>query len=201
MVQGSADRKILSLESLSGGKREQAPDHLVFARILSLMADEHRSFPSEYDRLRYYAKPAYEQYQLAAAEGQEPTSQELEFIQWLYNDLTYKFEHHDEHYENHVKRITGHEKMGDFYFHDSKAVHFEHDCSIARITLLNDSVKATFRFDDVETLEVNTMPGNDYVLDFYCYPARYSPDKRLIVELDFYTIDCSAMVCESVEGI
>ena len=165
------------------------------------MADEHRSFPSEYDRLHYYAKPAYEHYQLAAAEGQAATSQELEFIEWLYSDLTYKFQQRDEPYENHIKRISGHEKMGGFYFHDSKTIHFEHGGNSARITLQNGSLRATFRFEDVTSIDAHIWPQDDYIYDFYCYPRRDCPDERLIVDFEFYTIDCSAMVCESVESV
>ena len=142
-----------------------------------------------------------EQYQLAAAEGQVATSQELEFIEWLYYDLTYKFQHYDEPYEYHIMRITGHEKMGNFYFHDSKVVHFEQDGSSARITLVNGSLKATFRFDDVMSVDAHIWPQDDYIKDFYCYPRRDCPDERLIVDFEFYTIDCSAMVCESVESV
>ena len=37
-----------------------------------------------------------------------------------------------------MMRITDHDKMGDFYFHDSKTIHFEHDGNSARITLLKE---------------------------------------------------------------
>ena len=52
-------------------------DHLIYARILSMMASESRGKEFDYDRYHKYVKPAADAYHLAVRAGQNPSDKEL----------------------------------------------------------------------------------------------------------------------------
>ena len=118
-------------------------DYLLYARILAMMADESRISVFDYDRYHKYVKPSAEAYAIAEKSGQIPTEKELEKIRFLDDSISYVLACENAPYEDQVKWIKGYEQIGDFGFHDSKPVWFEHTEQTARLKLKYDDMMVT----------------------------------------------------------
>lgn len=173
-------------------------DFLLFARILSMMADENRNEYSEYDRYKKFVKPAEEAYRKAQEEGQRPTEKELENILFYAESLSYKFGCEDAPYEEHIKHIQGSELLETFEFHDSKPIWFEQSEQSARLKLKYDSIIATFLFEGLIDIYVEGDPLSTWISDFYCYPCFHNKD-LLTFDLGYYKIICSSISVEKIE--
>ena len=173
-------------------------EHILFARILMMMAHEQRFKTSDYLRLKQYVKPAVEQYQLSIQNGDKPTEKELEMSQSEYDALTYQFACEHAPHEEQIKLINGYEKLKSFQFHDSKVIKFEHDENQAFLTLKFDNTEIILKFDDVSDIKIQTDPVCDWIYDFYCYRSFYGKD-LLIFDIEFYRILCSSITVESIE--
>ncbi len=171
-------------------------EELVYARILATMATEANIHKSEYEIYNKFVKPSLEAYQRAEEAGLEPSSKELDVITSMAESLAYILKCESAPYEEMLKRIEGHEKLGSFQFHDSRPLHFEHDKNTAKLTLKYDVI-AEFRFDGVIDIKMHGDPAYDYVCDFYCYPCLHD-NSLLTFDVDFYKILCSSISVESV---
>lgn len=174
-------------------------DYLLFARILSMMADENRTVYSDYERYRKFVKPAANAYDKATEAGQRPTDKELEKIRISAESLAYVLECEQRPYEEHIQRIRGFERLKDFGIHDSKPTWFEHKGQTARLALEYGEDLVTIRFEGVEEICVNNDPVADWVNEFYCYPCFYNKT-LLIFDIGSHRITCATISVESIEN-
>jgi hypothetical protein len=173
-------------------------DQLLYARILAMMADESRISTSDYKRYHKFIKPAAEAYALAEKAGQHPTDRERENIRLSAESLAYTLACRDASYEEQIRCIKGYEKLDDFGFHDSKPVGFEHTEKTARLKLKYDATTVTFLFEDIFDIHIDTDPLVDWVTEFCCYRSFYDR-KRIVFDVGYYKIVCSAVTVERVE--
>ena len=171
-------------------------EDLIYARILATMATESCPCISEFNKYNKFVKPSLDAYRRAEKAGLHPSDKELDLITSIAESLDYKLNCEEAPYEEMLKHIEGYEKLGDFRFHDSKSIHFEHDEHSAKLTL-QFGVIVEFKFDGVLSIETHGDPAYDYIYDFYCYPCLH--DKKLLnFDVDFYKIICSSIAVESI---
>ena len=175
-------------------------DSLLFARILSMMADENRTVYSDYERYHKFVRPAVEAYDKAIEAGQHPTDKELKQIRFSAESLAYVLECEELPCEEQVKRIRGFERLADFEFHDSKPTWFEYSGQTVKLKLEFYETSATFLFEGVKEIVVNNDPVADWVMDFCCYPCFYNKD-LLIFDIGSHRITCAKISVEAVEKI
>lgn len=180
--------------------KTEPKDYLLFARILAMMADEHRFRLYDYDLYHKFAKPSLEAYTRAEEVGQHPTEKELEKIHLLADSLAYKLEREDAPYEEQIKFIGGYEQLENFGFHDSKPVWFEHTEQTAKLKLEFHEWRVTFRFEDIYDIHVDGDPVTNWILNFYCYPCFHNKE-LLTFDLEYYKIICSSISVEKIEKI
>ena len=173
-------------------------DYLLFARILAMMADEHRVSVSDYDRYHKYVKPSLEAYTLAEKGGQHPTEKELNKIQFSADSLAYKLNSENAPYEEQIKFIIGYEQLDDFGFHDSKPVWFEHTERTARLKLKYDDIAVTFLFEGIFDIHVDGDPVTNWIMDFFCYPCFHN-NELLTFDVGYYKIICSTISVEMID--
>lgn len=178
--------------------KTEPKDYLLFARILAMIADEHRFSMYDYKLYHKFAKPSVEAYTRAEEVGQHPTEKELEKIHFLADSLAYKLESENVPYEEQIKLISGYEQLDNFGFHDSKPVWFEHTEQNARLKLQYDGTTVTFLFDGIFDIHVDVDPVTNWILDFYCY--RCFHNKELFTfDVGYYKIICSSISVEKIE--
>ena len=173
-------------------------DYLLYARILAMMADEHRFLVTDYDLYHKYVKQSNEAYALAEATGQHPTEKELDKIHLLADFLKYKLEREDVPYEEQLKWIHGYEELDDFGFHDSKPVWFEHAEESARLKLKYGNMAVTFLFDGITDIHVACDPVASWIEEFYCYPSFHNKE-LFVFDAGYYKIICASISVENIE--
>lgn len=175
--------------------------HLLYARILSLMSWENRNI-SEYEKLHKFLKPALDEYGKALEEdGPKPFDKELEGIRQTVAELTYLCERTSNSKEE-INRayglLEGHELLDDFEFHDSKPVYFEHTSDRALLKLNYGGIIATFEFTGLYDIEINGDPKCNWIPDFYCYHS-YWKSSCLVFDIGYYKVYCEHIRVATVE--
>ena len=178
---------------------QEGKDQLLYARILAMMASECRIRTQDYDRYHRYVKPALDAYILAEQAGQQPGKEEMQRIRFEAESLAYELERQDLPFEEQIKPITGHENLNDFSFHDSKPVRFEQFEESARLSLQYGDVTATFLFEGVLEVHVESDPRTNWIGDFSCYPCF--PNNRILTfDVGYYRIICERISVECVRS-
>lgn len=176
-------------------------NHLCYARILAMIADEMHSVMSKYDVLKKYIEPSLKEYELAQQEDDKPTEEELNKIRDKFQALSYEFEMKANikiNCENALKLIKNNELLKDFSFHDSQPIFFSHDKEKAVLKLDYNGTVATFEFNDVSEMYSQIDPHYDWVFEFYCYRKNQNPNK-LIFDIGLYTIICKNITVTNIE--
>ena len=176
---------------LAKSAQEKRP--LWYARILYMMACEQRYKQWDNEILTYYLEPCVAAYQEAQASTEQPTQQEVEAAQYMYEQYSYERANTNnavECVEKAYALIDGLSNCPDFAFHDSKVIAFSHSEADASMTLQYEDIVLTLAFEDITEVCVNAVdPDITYILDFYCYPAFRAND-CLIFDIGFYKIRC-----------
>lgn len=168
-------------------------NHLLYARVLSLMGWEMQAKSSNYELLNKYYKPAIEQYDLALKENPHCVYlKEIENVRKSYEYYKYIVEKSkirtDEDYSNAIKLLEGYECLDEFSFHDSKFISLECDDQSAVLKLQYGDIYH-FEFSDIYDVEMNCDPLAAYVYDFAIY--QVAPDLETIVfDIEFLKIIC-----------
>lgn len=178
--------------------KNEPKNHLLFARILAMMADEYRFTTSNYYIYHKYIEPSVSAYALAKKSGQLPTDEELEKINFSANSLKYELDSEEAPYKEQIKNIKGYEKLNGFDFHDSKPIYFEHTEKTAKLKLKYDNIVATFMFEDIYEIHVEGDPLTNWIDEFYCYPCFHNR-KLFTLDVECYKIVCSSISVEKVE--
>lgn len=175
-------------------------NELLYARILAMMASEHRFRVDDYALYHKYVKPSLDAYHRAIGTGQHPTEKELASIQLDADLLSYEIECREAPYEEHIRHLQGYEKLERFGIYDSKPLWFEHSEHHARLKLQYCELTATFLFEDVDGIHIDTDPVSDWITEFSCYPCFHNKD-LFTFDIGFYRILCSEIIVESVEAV
>lgn len=168
-------------------------NHLLYARVLSLMGWEMQAKSSNYELLNKYYKPAIEQYDLALKENLHCVYlKEIENVRKSYEYYKYIVEKSkirtDEDYSNAIKLLEGYECLDEFSFHDSKFISLKCNDQSAVLKLQYGDIYH-FEFSDIYDVEMNCDPLTAYVSDFAIYQT--SPDLETIVfDIEFLKIIC-----------
>lgn len=168
-------------------------NHLLYARVLSLMGWEMQAKSSNYELLNKYYKPAIEQYDLALKENPHCVYlKEIENVRKSYEYYKYIVEKSkirtDEDYSNAIKLLEGYECLDEFSFHDSKFISLKCNYQSAVLKLQYGDIYH-FEFSDIYDVEMNCDPLTAYVSDFAIYQA--APDSETIVfDIEFLKINC-----------
>ena len=168
-------------------------NHLLYARVLSLMGWEMQAKSSNYELLNKYYKPAIEQYDLALKENPHCVYlKEIENVRKSYEYYKYIVEKSkirtDEDYSNAIKLLEGYECLDEFSFHDSKFISLKCNDQSA-VSKLQYGDIYHFEFSDIYDVEMNCDPLTAYVSDFAIYQT--SPDLETIVfDIEFLKIIC-----------
>lgn len=168
-------------------------NHLLYARVLSLMGWEMQAKSSNYELLNKYYKPAIEQYDLALKENPHCVYlKEIENVRKSYEYYKYIVEKSkirtDEDYSNAIKLLEGYECLDEFSFHDSKFISLKCNDQLAVLKLQYGDIYH-FEFSDIYDVEMNCDPLTAYVSDFAIYQT--SPDLETIVfDIEFLKIIC-----------
>lgn len=177
-------------------------DHKTYARILAMIAHELHFKIDDNDRYRKFLSPAVREYEKAIACGQEVNRKEYLDIKEECDFLDFQALHEEDTEENWkeiVSLIENGELMDEksFQFHDSEAVYFQHTKTEAILKLAYDDFLAVFAFQDVCSIEIDTDPLVDRVLDFHCYRDRRTGN--LDFEAGGYHIICKGIVLQRIE--
>lgn len=182
-------------------RTSEEKDHLLYARILSLMEWKHR-YLSEYDRLHKFIAPAFEEYKLAVQnDGQRPSEKELQSIQRKFSELTYICERmvdYGEELERAYHMIEASDLLANFGFHDSKPMFFQHTDQVAILKLNYNGLVATFEFTGLYEIEVNGDPLTNWINEMYCYHSYWNKD-YIVFDIRYYRIECEHVKVLSVE--
>lgn len=168
-------------------------NHLLYARVLSLMGWEMQAKSSNCELLNKYYKPAIEQYDLALKENPHCVYlKEIENVRKSYEYYKYIVEKSkirtDEDYSNAIKLLEGYECLDEFSFHDSKFISLKCNDQSAVLKLQYGDIYH-FEFSDIYDVEMNCDPLTAYVSDFAIYQA--APDSETIVfDIEFLKINC-----------
>lgn len=185
-------------------KTSDAPekDHLLYARILRLMASETAIDHSEYERYHNFILPALQEYEAAVKSGQKVGEKEYDSAKFDEEQLGYQLNHESCSEENWKEAIALIENgdlinKADFGFHDSKPVGFELiSDKQAVLKLYYDNLLAVLRFENIAYIEINTDPEMDWISDFYCYKIK---DSDLVTfDIEYYRIICKKVVLEKI---
>lgn len=84
-----------------------------------------------------------------------------------------------------------------FQFHDSEVVYFQHTKTEAILKLAYYDLLAEFAFRDVCSIEIDTDPFVNGVLDYHCYKDWRTGN--LDFEAGAYHIICKGIVLEHIE--
>ena len=186
------------LSAYNKARQAEPKDYLLYARVLAMMADEHRFMVTDYDLYHKYVMPAIDSYALAEEAGQHPTDKELDKIHLLADFLKYKLDREDAPYEEQIKWIHGYEKLDDFGFHDSKPVWFEHAEESARLKLKYGNTAVMFLFDGITDIHVDCDPVASWIEEFYCYPSFHNKE-LFVFDAGYYKITCTSISVENIE--
>ena len=173
-------------------------DYLLLARVFAMVADQASIFDME--RYEKYIKPAVDAYELAIQAGQKPTEDELLKMRYAKERALHDKKRLSTPYEEHVKRIQGHEKLREcgFQFLGSVPVWFEKIPYTARLKLKSGNASVTFLFEDIHEFDTTGDVPMGQVSEFYCYPHCWH-EEILEFHVDFYDISCTSISVESVE--
>lgn len=166
---------------------------LWYARILYMMAAEHRYKEGNYEILNWYLIPCIEAYEDAKQKGYKVGDKEFQAAKYFYD--SYAYEAHCKSDSEEVIRekyslIEGFDKCREFDFHDSVVTHFEHDLTTAKMTLRYDKTVVTMIFEDLLDVVVNNCdPEINWISDFYCYHGFRSKE-LIIFDITHYKITC-----------
>ena len=171
---------------------QEQKNHLWYARILYTMANE----PCRHKGARYilqrYIEPCIREYDLAKEEGTLVDKYERLIAKSQYDELLYIVQNSrsDEAVERVYSFVKGLPDNVDFSYHDSVVVAFSHDdASVVNMTLDYYGTQVSFRFEDVEEIDISGVsPEITDIFDAYCYRAYKSTD--LIFDLGYYIIRC-----------
>ena len=172
-------------------------NNLWYARILYLMATEHRYKKWEGEILKKYLQPCIEAYEKANREEAKPYELEVAWAKSLYDEFSYIVQNatSDEAVEKAYSVVGGLPKDLDFSYHDSRVVSFYHEESTAKLTLDYYGTQVTLRFEDVSEIEVNLVDLDiTYIRGAYCY--QHYRSRNLIFDLECYRIHCERICIE-----
>lgn len=160
-------------------------NHLWYARILYMMASEHRYRQGDFEILRYYLQPCVEEYEKAKNEDKKPTELEITQAREQYDLLNYNciIAHSDESVERIYSLVEEFVDIADFSFHDSSVVAFSiNDSSSATLALEYDGILLTLEFEGVSDVHIYGLDieGN-WIFSTYCYSVYQGTD---------YVFDC-----------
>lgn len=160
-------------------------NHLWYARILYMMANEQRYRQSGFEILKNYLKPCMEEYEKAKSEDKKPTELEITQAKAQYDLLNYNciIAHSDEAVERAYSLVEKFVDITDFSFHDSSVVAFSvNDTSTATLTLNYDEILLTLEFEGVSDIQFCELdPEHNWIYCAYCYHVYQGTD---------YVFDC-----------
>lgn len=177
-------------------------DHRTYARILAMIAHELQFKIDDCDRYRKFLCPAVREYEKAIACGQEVNRKEYLDIKEECDFLDFQALHEEDTEENWkeiISLIENGELMDEksFQFHDSEVVYFQHTKTEAILKLAYYDLLAEFAFRDVCSIEIDTDPFVNWVLDFHCYKDWRTGN--LDFEAGVYHIICKGIVLQRIE--
>jgi len=181
-------------------KAMQEKQPLWYSRILYMMADELRYKFPDYVILHKFIGPAVEQFRACHSGTGVPSEKEMEYAQFMYDQLSYKAEwtSYDKHsYEEMLSFIEDSDELGEFEFHDSRIVGFTNDGQDAELTLRYGEIAATFHFYGVDQIEAAYDPITSWVYDFWCYPTARGY-KYKCFDIEMIKIFCDSIKVVSV---
>ena len=160
-------------------------NHLWYARILYMMASEHRYRQGDYDVLKHYLQPCMEEYEKAESEGKNPTEQEISQAKAQYDILNYNCNvaHSNEAIERTYSLVGEYVDVADFSFHDSSVVAFSvNDASTATLALEYNGLLLTLEFEGVSDVHIYGLDTEcNWIYSAYCYHVYQGTD---------YVFDC-----------
>ncbi len=179
-------------------------DHLTYARILALMADV--TYPKDYGCFVLYVKPAYEQMQLALAEGgEQPSESEASHVERMFLRGQHEAKYRDDAPEIHAEAISliGNNELFDMHnvdFYDSRFVSFSiKDDHKATLKLDYDGKVMKISFGNVMEYEISSNASAEYVNTFYCYPEFERP-AVIVITLGFLMVKALKVTLDSVSA-
>lgn len=177
-------------------------DHRTYARILAMIAHELQFKIDDCDRYRKFLCPAVREYEKAIACGQEVNRKEYLDIKEECDFLDFQALHEEDTEENWkeiISLIENGELMDEksFQFHDSEVVYFQHTKTEAILKLAYYDLLAEFAFRDVCSIEIDTDPFVNWVMDFHCYKDWRTGN--LDFEAGAYHIICKGIVLQRIE--
>ena len=160
-------------------------NHLWYARILYMMASEHRYRHGDYDVLKYYLQPCIEEYEKAESEGKNPTEQEIKQAKAQYDILNYNCNvaHSNKAIERTYSLVGEYVDIADFSFHDSSVAAFSvNDASTATLALEYNGLLLTLEFEGVSDVHIYGLDTEcNWIYSAYCYHVYQGTD---------YVFDC-----------
>ena len=177
-------------------------DHLTYARILAMMAFQLKYKEDDYNWFHKYVEPSVREYEKAIAAGQKVGAKEYERIQFERDAAEYEIRHE---YDKEMVWKEAYEviengqllKEKDFFFHDSKPVYFEQiSGKKAVLKLYYDNLLAVFRFDNINSICIDTDQDSNWAEEGYCH--RRQGSKAVKFNAGDYTITCDQAALEKL---
>ncbi len=160
-------------------------NHLWYARILYMMASEHRYRQGDFEVFKFYLQPCIEEYEKAKSEGEKPAEQEITQARAQYDMLNYIFTvaHSNEAIERAYSLVGEFVDVSGFSFHDSSVVAFSvNDDSTATLALEYDGILLTLEFEGVSDVHIYGLDTEcNWLYSAYCYNVYQGTD---------YVFDC-----------
>ena len=185
-------------------QKSEEKDHLWYARILYMMANELRCKFHVYTLFRRYAEPMMKEFALAEQAGTPPAEKELAAATSIYSWMSYDVECHSyetNSIEKSFQLIENSELLENFYYTDSVPILFQHTQTSAILKLKNDQMVATLEFTGLYEIHVDCDPSCNWIEDFFCYPVRKGDSRQIVFDIDFYRITCEHIKVISVEKV
>ena len=185
-------------------QESEEKEHLWYARILYMMADEMQCKFHVFKVFRRYAEPMMKEFALAEQAGTPPTEKELAAARNMHYWMAYNVECHSyetNDVEQSISLIDNNELLKHFNFHDSLPVFFTHDGRTAVLKLQYNELVATLEFINIFDIYVDGDPTCSYILEFFCYPVRKGDRRQIVFDIEYYRITCEHIKVLSVEKV
>lgn len=182
----------------------EGTDHRTLARTLFMLSHELDYKISDYERYRKFLLLAVQEYEKAVACGQNVEDAEFRRVKEERESLEYRIKHEDETEENLKDMLLLIENSNlldekGFGFHDSKPCYFQHTDKKAILKLEYEGLLATFIFEGVYSIEINTDPLTNWVHECYCY--RIKETGHIKFSVGDYCIICTRVSLQDLKNI
>lgn len=178
-------------------------DHRTYARILGMLASELHYKIYDDERYQKFPLPALKEYEKAIACGQEVEDKEYNRVKEECDAEEYQADREmnpEKNWKEFISLIENGELINEkgFEFHDSKPVYFQHTDTEAILKLSNYDLLAVFRFQGLYSIEIDTDPVSNWVIDFYCY--RIKETGKLKFSAGDYYIICDRIILDELSS-